>query len=157
MIYSLAAVRNNNSHCRGALGNLPLLVREGHHDGPARMDVRAARAPAGTVGIMTNSTTGRCDRCHLELVTIPGLTEAGSLQYDNALVVRLEGGYGMFLDPLDTGNVADRRELNRAYDSLLCHECGHALALFLGKDPSNWHTHRPDIGQHPDHHDIAGR
>jgi hypothetical protein len=103
-----------------------------------------------------SGTAEHCDRCHLELPIQPGITEPGSVQYDNALVVRLEGGYGMFVDSLPWGDTVDNRGLNPRYDALLCHECAHALALFLGKDPSNWHTHRSDSGQHPDHHDIAG-
>jgi hypothetical protein len=98
----------------------------------------------------------RCDRCHLLLEPIPNVTTPGSIQFDNVLIVRFEGGYGMFVDPLPTEERLDARGLHTEYDSLLCHECAHALALFLGKDPSNWHTHRAGSGQHDDHHDLHG-
>lgn len=62
-------------------------------------------------------------------------------QRDNLLEVSFTGAYGMFVDPLFS-----------YYLLHLCHECGHDLCDWLGIDPSNWHTHRPDTGQHADHH-----
>jgi len=94
----------------------------------------------------------RCDRCKKRLPEQPFIQQSGSFQYDNALVVRFEGAYGMFVDDLYRNDELDHRNLHSDYDSLLCHECAHELAIFLGKDPRRWHTHRPDSGMHPDHH-----
>ncbi len=94
----------------------------------------------------------RCSRCHKDLPEQTGVQVPGSIQYDNALIVRLEGGYGMFVDDLFRNEMLDSRGLHPWFDSLLCHECGHDLAVFLGIDPKTWHTHRPDSGMHNDHH-----
>jgi len=108
---------------------------------------------------MTSMTTGvvtydRCDRCNTPLPRQHNIQQPDSIQYDNALIVRLEGSYGMFVDDLFRAEELDQRNLHPRYDSLLCHECGHELAKFLGKDPSNWHTHNPDSGMHADHYRI---
>lgn len=96
-------------------------------------------------------TDVRCDRCTATLPTMPGFDPSESMQYDNALIVRLNGGYGMFVDDFD-------RELgyNPSYDKVLCHDCAHDLANWLGIDAHNWHTHREGAGQHRDHHDRRG-
>lgn len=74
-----------------------------------------------------------------------GLTD-GTDQLDNNLSLEFHGGYGMFTDCI----------YNCPADKIiLCHECAHDLCEFLGIDPSNWHTHRPESGQHPDHHKRA--
>ena len=80
-----------------------------------------------------------CDRCNK---TIPKPWN-DSPNLDNGLLVSLSGGYGEFIDSAFTGS----------YDVVLCHECAHDLADFLGIDVHNWHAHSPDSGQHPDHHD----
>lgn len=64
-------------------------------------------------------------------------------QTDNDLSLEFHGGYGQFTDciydcPADTIR--------------LCHECAHDLCDWLGLDPSTWHTHSAESGQHPDHH-----
>lgn len=64
---------------------------------------------------------------------------------DNGLFLFFSGGYGEFHDDLVDG----------PHEVVLCHECGHDLADFLGLDVAGWHTHRPESGQHPDHHDEA--
>jgi hypothetical protein len=60
------------------------------------------------------------------------------LQYDNALHVRFDGGYGEFVDNYEGG---DR------YYSIICHECAHDLCERVPwiKDvlrPERSHTHR---------------
>jgi DNA-directed RNA polymerase subunit N (RpoN/RPB10) len=60
---------------------------------------------------------------------------------DNGLTLSFEGGYGEFIDHIGTQATM-----------VLCHECAHALAEFLGLDVRNWHTHNPATGQHEDHH-----
>ena len=102
-------------------------------------------------GIIDND---RCDRCSLILPRQDNIQQNGSIQYDNALIVRLEGSYGMFVDDLFRDDELDYRNLHPRYDSLLCHECAHELAKFLGKDANNWHTHNPDSGMHADHYKI---
>ena len=81
---------------------------------------------------------GRCQKCdQLIPVAYPGQPNT-----DNGLEVYLSGGYGEFIDSWDGDPMV-----------WLCHECGHALMDWLGIDCHNWHTHRPDSGMHPDHHD----
>lgn len=63
---------------------------------------------------------------------------------DNELVVEFHGGYGSFTDCVHECP---------AHKIILCHRCSHYLCEFLDINPSNWHTHIPDSGQHPDHHD----
>ena len=60
-------------------------------------------------------------------------------QWDNALIINFEGGYGMFVDPAVS---ADRIE------AVLCHECAHQLVQepWVRKaigDPLLSHSHRP--------------
>lgn len=89
-----------------------------------------------------------CQKCGSELPEQRSIPADGSLQYANNLVVVFEGGYGMFCDPMErAGDPADPE-----FTKVLCHECAHALADWLGIDVSNWHTHDPQSGQHPNHH-----
>lgn len=76
-----------------------------------------------------------CDRCALPLEQVE-LAEEGTLQCDNALIVRLSGGYGMFCDPL---KVSD--DFDPEWDKIFCHECAHEVCDFLGIDASSWHSH----------------
>ena len=81
---------------------------------------------------------GRCHKCGVLVpVAYPGVPNT-----DNGLEVYFSGGYGEFYDAWDGDPML-----------WLCHECGHDLAAWLGIDVHNWHTHRTDSGQHPDHHD----
>lgn len=61
---------------------------------------------------------------------------------DNGLTLSFDGGYGEFIDHIGTQATM-----------VLCHECAHALADFLGLDVRNWHSHRDDSGQHADHYE----
>lgn len=70
--------------------------------------------------------------------------EEGHEDYDNALLVRLSGGYGLFFDGND-------------FHFILCHDCSHELcelAPWLGAliNPLASHSHRPAYLQaNPDH------
>lgn len=116
---------------------------------------RAAGGQLVTVWTMSTAAPhlDRCDRCQKDLPFQHDIQLPGSIQYDNALVVRLDGGYGMFVDDPFRSEHLDQRGLHPIFDALLCHECAHDLAVFLGKDARTWHTHRPGSGMHPDHHD----
>ena len=83
-----------------------------------------------------------CNRCSK---TIPLQSDncENPYQTDNELLLEFHGGYGSFTDCLDNCPAESMR---------LCHECAHDLCDFLGIDASNWHTHNPELGQHPDHH-----
>jgi hypothetical protein len=81
-------------------------------------------------------------------------------QWNNALVIVLEGGYAMFIDPIvEDGEAVDpqRGILQKVgeYKIVICHECAHALCEtvpWLEKliDPLNSHAHRVgrDYGDH---------
>lgn len=61
------------------------------------------------------------------------------LQYDNALHVRFDGGYGEFIDNIGPG--PDN------YYSIICHECAHDLCekvpwIAVMIDPLRSHTHK---------------
>lgn len=70
-----------------------------------------------------------CFRCDSPLP--PPLDEAGTGPA-HALVVRFDGGHGMFCDP-----GLDEQE----WTLVLCHGCAHELADFIGLNPSDWHEH----------------
>lgn len=91
----------------------------------------------------------RCDRCAKPLPPLDGITTDTNLQYDNVLVLEFHGGYGMFIDPLIPAGSA---ELDERSTALLCHECAHEFAAWLGRDVRDWHTHTEGSGQHDDHH-----
>lgn len=78
-----------------------------------------------------------CQRCSKDMPTEYGNT-------DNGLELVFTGGYGEFHDDGGYG----------PHTLWLCHECGHALADWLGLDVHNWHTHRIHGNQHPDHHTL---
>jgi hypothetical protein len=70
-------------------------------------------------------------------------------EYDNALFLRFTGGYGQFIDPSE----------NRGrIDTVLCHDCAHALCesqpwLTVLLDPANSHSHTETYTlSHPDHY-----
>ena len=65
---------------------------------------------------------------------------------DNALCISFQGGYGMFVDPM-----------NEPIEAWLCHECAHALCEQIPwikevVNPDNSHSHRQEYHDaHPDH------
>ena len=94
---------------------------------------------------MTDHTPRTCDRCDKELVPqhdgcdhhCMWHREVEPGQWDNALVVNFDGGYGMFVDPI-----------HREISAVLCHECAHELVEqepWIRKaigDPLLSHSHR---------------
>lgn len=96
----------------------------------------------------------RCSRCGNGLYLVfPGVS-GPTVQYDNALVVSVSGGYGMFVDDMVLNSLTERddRGMNTHLERLICHECAHELCVFLKLTPANWHTHNPELAQHQDHH-----
>lgn len=83
--------------------------------------------------------------CGRELV--PEANTDTEYQFDNALWIRFDGGYGMFVDPM-------REE----YKIVICHECAHALCdqhPWIGKllNPHGSHAHKTAyVEAHPDHY-----
>lgn len=82
-----------------------------------------------------------CDACGKTLAKVFEDTPPEVLQYDNALHVRFDGGYGEFVDNYGTEAERDR------YYSIICHECAHDLCEkvpWIKKmiDPVHSHTHR---------------
>ena len=74
-----------------------------------------------------------CSRCNQELKA------TGFGGYDNALRVKLDGGYAEFVDTIVFGKEAQTKFPLGHY---LCHQCGHGLMLFLGvpaEKIGNWH------------------
>lgn len=82
-----------------------------------------------------------CSRCTAPLI------ENGCGGYDNALRVKLDGGYSEFVDTIVFSNLQQTR---RPLGHILCHSCGHSLMNWLGVKDSeikNWHPLVQD--QHP--------
>jgi hypothetical protein len=76
-----------------------------------------------------------CYGCAKRLVT--ALPDDTDYQFDNALWVQFDGGYGMFIDPM-----GDERAR-----VVICHECAHDLCdkvTWVGAllDPAKSHSHR---------------
>lgn len=70
-------------------------------------------------------------------------------QFDNALWVHFEGGYGMFVDEPDQGLVTG---YTPKYRVVICHECAHALCKQVPWierliEPRSSHSHR--TSDHP--------
>lgn len=79
-----------------------------------------------------------CGSCGKELEPESGGPDfdPASEQYDNALEITFNGGYGMFIDPID-----------EEYRVIICHECAHHLCetvQWIGKllNPFNSHSHK---------------
>ena len=122
----------------------------------------------------TEDPTTCCYACHAELDPEFG-SPAEALaheQWDNALVLRLEGGYGMFIDPIPHDPATDFRtgtvgELDRprpregtlqragALKVVICHDCAHDLCervpwleRLIEPQRSHAHSHRRDWTGH---------
>ncbi len=77
-----------------------------------------------------------CDNCEAPLIR--HVKWSGDDQYDNALVIAVDGGYGMFVESKGFGGPEGV--------IIFCHECAHKLCdLFPGFkeyiDPELSHTH----------------
>lgn len=87
-----------------------------------------------------------CDACGKTLDKVFDGTPPEVLQYDNALHIRLDGGYGEFIDNIEPLNSGGDR-----YYSIICHECAHDLCervpwIATMIDPARSHTHREGHG-----------
>jgi hypothetical protein len=102
---------------------------------------------------LTAEPLSRCYACGAGLEAESVATEQEALkheQWDDALVVSLEGGYGMFIDPIGE----DRAEpspsqgvLKGSYRVVICHDCAHQLCEkvpWLNRliKPLDSHAHR---------------
>lgn len=81
-----------------------------------------------------------CRACGGELV--PAMNRDTDYQFDNALWVTFDGGYSMFIDPVD----AEDRDRMRV---VLCHDCAHELCeqvRWIAEllDPERSHAHRSE-------------
>ncbi len=100
----------------------------------------------------------QCFVCHKELEPIfPDLFKKGGVQYSNALIVNMAGGYGMFVDPLpqewlDEEEIQDtsawvKRGMLDENTAIICHECAHDLC---SKVPWINNLIKPDVSHaHP--------
>jgi len=96
-------------------------------------------------------TVATCYSCGATLEPVFDNGENGSEQWDNALVVCLEGGYGMFIDPLapEPSDIA-KGEIERGHCVLkvvICHDCAHKACEqmpWLDRliEPLKSHAHR---------------
>jgi len=108
-----------------------------------------------------------CYSCHKTLEPVSfGIaketTQSEALKYeqwDNALIIVLEGGYAMFIDPISPEQGPDSSqgvlETNGKLKIVICHECAHDLCEkipFFNKliEPYGSHAHRHgvDWGEH---------
>lgn len=93
----------------------------------------------------------KCYACEVELEPEGGLKT--DYQFDNALWVGFHGGYGMFIDPLQTSKVLKAQE-----EAVICHECAHKLCdevPWIGKllDPHSSHSHKDSYRKaNPNHY-----
>ncbi len=74
-----------------------------------------------------------CSRCGLKL------KETGFGGYENALRVKLDGGYAEFVDTIVYGKDAQTKS---PLGHLLCHQCAHGLLSWLGvpaDQTKSWH------------------
>lgn len=98
-----------------------------------------------------------CKACEKEL-PVNEWNKDTSYQFDNALWIGFFGGYGMFVDDIDTEFGYNKPTLSgAAYEAVLCHECAHELCEtvpWIGKllRPLESHSHTLDFWQdNPDH------
>ena len=82
----------------------------------------------------------KCSTCSMELEPVFDLTDAEvTRQFDNVLVLHVEGGYGMFTDDLNEDSPV----------FLLCHECAHLFCKIFDPEkklinPFLSHSHKAD-------------
>jgi hypothetical protein len=104
----------------------------------------------------------RCYACSMELTPVFDDPERDeTYQFDNALVISFEGGYGMFVDVL--GVPAEQpKDLERGvlrdvgeHQVIICHDCAHRLCeivpwigTLLDPMASHAHSHRHDWTGH---------
>lgn len=105
-------------------------------DSAAGFDVLVDEWIAERLGV-PEPTPVHCQGCATRLV--PGLRTDTTYQFDNALWLQFDGGYGMFIDPMAEESVR----------AVICHDCAHDLCdkvpwLAGLLDPASSHSHRDD-------------
>jgi hypothetical protein len=95
----------------------------------------------------------KCKACEKELKPEFARDDT-KYQFDNALWLGFFGGYGMFVDDLES----EATTLNgAAYDAVLCHDCAHDLCEanpWMKKllRPTESHSHTAEFwAKHPNH------
>lgn len=92
-----------------------------------------------------------CTSCNVELIPVFEHHDIDVKQYDNALWITFDGGYGEFIDICTMEDAEHHR-------AILCHECAHQLCdlvPWIHKliDPHRSHSHKTSyIEQHPEHY-----
>ena len=112
-----------------------------------------------SVGYCTGVALVHCYSCGADLEAAIHDTEQEALeceQWDNALVVEVHGGFGMFFDSLGQEDVQNKAEIGLLQNDgkkrvVLCHDCGHKACDVLPWlshliDPERAHSHRVDPG-----------
>lgn len=93
-----------------------------------------------------------CHSCKSKLVSATNDPDT-QYQFDNALWIHFEGGYGMFVDDVEaelTGSLPRHRVV-------ICHECAHSLCDAISwikelLEPHSSHSHTVEYEKtHPDH------
>ncbi|MEI6237000.1 MAG: hypothetical protein WCP03_00155 [Candidatus Saccharibacteria bacterium] len=110
---------------------------------------------------LINENIHQCFVCQKELEPVfPNQFKKGSVQYNNALIVNMAGGYSMFVDPfpqewlfeedrLDTSDWVKKGRLDQC-TAIICHDCAHDLCEKVSWintliEPKNTHSHRIDM------------
>lgn len=94
----------------------------------------------------------QCASCHQDMQKLWENDDDDTVQYDNALIVSFDGGYGMFVDNIDY-----EMGMDNPYATMICHECAHQLCTdhpWISNliQPYYSHAHRQALWKHnPDH------
>lgn len=98
-----------------------------------------------------------CYACEAELT--PDGNRDTDYQFNNALWVSLDGGYGMFVDDVESFGVMSKRKWSdKKHRAVICHDCAHKLCAtvpWIEKLLNSWgsHSHRQDYHDaNPDHY-----
>lgn len=81
-----------------------------------------------------------CDRCGTAFTTADrAYPDNTGLEFRDALVVSLSGGYAMFIDPEPIPHAGSAFP-DPMWDKVLCHTCAHELCDWFGMDVSAEHS-----------------
>lgn len=129
-------------------------VSDGHHVSPQfwldhePMDEEMVELAETWILAKAGNYEPEAHHCYACGATLESATGSDTdCQFDNALDIRFLGGYGMFVDPIDT-----------KYEAVICHDCAHELCdkiPWIHKliDPHRSHAHRTSYHEeHPDHY-----
>lgn len=107
----------------------------------------------------TKGSTMNCHNCEKLLEPVDPNHET-TYQFDNALVLGLFGGYGMFVESpeyVSTSNLLNLRETGATFEIIFCHDCAHELcekfpAFDRVVNPLKSHSHTTKYwNENPDH------